>query len=128
MSKLSVILGGLTLPDQVQLIDTSTDNAVDVRGLDGTLWTDFTDGYYTRSWTVAFDTLPIATWNSIMALYRGQFENETYLIFVVAALGINTTVRLTISPAYYQWNGNQVGDGTQSNYPTLTLQEAVAIS
>lgn len=123
---LTIVLGGLTLPDQVELIETPTPNAIDVRTLGGDLYTDFINYY--RSWTAAFDALDSDTWNAIMALYKSQYENETYLLLDVAALDLSTTVKLDISPAYYQWNGSQVGDGTSSNYPTLTLTEAFAVS
>lgn len=125
MSKLKIILGGITLPDQTELTETPTPNAVDVRTLGGDLYTDFINYY--RSWTVTFATLDIATWNSILTLYKSQFRGETYLTLEIDALSINTVVKLDIPAASYRWNGTQVGDGSQST-PTLTLQEAVAIS
>lgn len=123
---LTIFLGGFKLPEQVNLIETPTPNAVDVRTLGGNLYTDFINYY--RSWTIAFDQISISNWNAIETLYKNQFEHETYLTFVCAALGINTIVKLDIGPKYYQWSGTQVGDGTQTNYPTLTLTEASAIS
>lgn len=123
---LTVVLGGLTLPDQVELIRAITPNAVDVRTLGGDLYTDFIDYY--AGWTIAFDQLDIDTWNSILALYRSQYETGAYLAFEVTALSINTVVKLDIAPEYFQWSGQKLGDGTQQNYPTLTLQEAYAVS
>lgn len=126
MSQLTIILGGITLPEQIELLETPTPNAVDVRTLNGDLYTDFINYY--RSWIVAFDAMLATEWSQIMALYKSQFENETYLTFECDALGINTVVKLDIGSTYWQWSGTQVGDGTQGNYPTLTLLEQGAIS
>jgi hypothetical protein len=123
---LTIYLGGVLLPDQIWLIESTTPNAADVRTMDGSLYTDFINYY--RSWTIAFDQITGATWNTLMTLYKIQYENETYLTLECDALSINTIVKLDVGDKFVTWSGNMVGDGTQQYYPTLTLQEQSAIS
>lgn len=118
---LTLILGGLNLPVQAQLIETTTPLETDIQTLDGTLYTDFIA--IKRSWSVLFPNgLCGDDFNAIYAVYRSQYPGEMYLSFFCAALSINTIVKCNISDKNIRWNGNQV-DGF-----SLTLKEKNAIS
>lgn len=118
--KLTIILGGLTLPDQTQLIETTKPNEIDVVTLDGSLYTDFTN--VSRLWSATFLPLCRDDYEAVYNLYRSQYSGETYLTLICAALDINTIVKANISDKDYQWNGDQVKDFG------LTLREAYAVS
>lgn len=120
MNDLTIILGGLTLPNQAQLVETTTPNEADVTTLDGSLYTDFIN--IRRSWSVVFPPICSADYKAIYALYFSQYTNETYLRLECDALSILTTVKANISDKNFQWNGDQL-----TNF-SLTLQEAYAIS
>ena len=121
-----IIIGGFTVPDPVWFIETPNDNSVDVRTLDASLYTDFIDYY--RTWSISWDQISGDDWNTLMGLYVSQFQNEAYLTFEVPVLGINTVAKLDMGQKFVTWAGQQVGDGTQQYYPTVTLQEQSPIS
>lgn len=119
--KLTIILGGLTLPDQVQLIETTTPKEADIVTLNNSLYTDFTGGFR-RSWAVAQLPLCRDDFDAIYTVYRSQYINGMYVPLVCDALGINIVVKMNISTQDIKWNGDQV-----DNF-SMTLQEAYAIS
>lgn len=118
--KLIALLGGVQLPDQTQLLETTTPNEADVMTLDGSLYTDFVN--LMRSWTIGFPYLTQAEFDPIYELYKSQYTNETYLAFEVDQLGITTIVKVNISDKDIHFNGQQVYGFS------LTLKEAYAIS
>lgn len=118
--RLTIVLGGLVLPDQAQLIETTLPNEIDTATLDGSLYTDWIS--ISRSWLVALPPLCSDDFNAVYALYRSQYTHETYLTLLCVARGINTIVKTNISDQDIQWNGDRV------NAFTLTLKEAHAIS
>lgn len=118
--KLTIILGGVTLPDQTQLIETTTPNETDIQTFDGTIYTDFRN--VRRSWAASLLPLCRADYEAIYGVYMGQYTNETYVSLVCAARGINTVVKVNISDQDIKWNGDQV------DAFTLTLKEQHAIS
>lgn len=118
--KLTIILGSVTLPDQTQLVETTTPNETDIETLNGSLYTDFVN--YRRSWAVSLLPLCRADFEAIYSVYTNQYVNESYVTFVCAARSINTVVKVNISDQDIKWNGDQV-DGF-----TLTLKEQHAIS
>lgn len=119
-NKLTIIFGGLTLPDQTQLVETTTPKEVDVEVLNGSMYTDFTS--FRRSWSVAFLPLCRDDFDAIYAVYKSQYDTESYVTLVCAALGISTIVKANISDQNLRWNGDQVQDFS------LTLKEQIAIS
>lgn len=118
--KLTIVLGGVTLPDQTQLVETTTPNETDTMTLNGDLYTDFVN--YRRSWAVSLLPLCREDFEVIYAVYTGQYANESYVTFVCEARDISTIVKVNISDQDIKWNGDQV-DGF-----TLTLKEQHAIS
>lgn len=118
--KLTIILGGVTLPDQTELVETTTPNESDVQTLNGSLYTDFVN--FRRSWSVGLLPLCREDFESIYAVYLSQYQLETYIPFVCAARSINTVVKVNISDQDIKWNGDQV------QAFTLTLKEQHAIS
>lgn len=120
MSDLTIVLGGLALPDQAQLVETTTPIEVDIQTLGGTLYTDFTA--YRRSWSALLPPVCRDDFNAIYAIYRAQYTNGTYTTLVCAALGISTIVKVNISDQDLHWNGDQI------QAFSLTLKEQIAIS
>lgn len=120
MNPLTIVLGGLTLPHQASLIETSTPKDADIETLDGTLHTDFTG--FKRSWNVTMLPLCRDDFNALYAIYRSQYSGETYLTFVCEALGIDTVVKASLSDQDIRLNGDRV-QGV-----SLTLREQHAIS
>lgn len=117
---LTVELGGLLLPVQASITETTTENATDTVTLDGTLYTDFIN--IRRSWAIVFIPMSLTTYQAIYNVFFSQYQNADYLEFICSALGIDTFVRVTISDKAYDNNGTLV------NGLTLTLSEQYAIS
>jgi hypothetical protein len=117
---LTIILGGVTLPEQTQLLETTTPIETDVQSLDGSLYTDFIN--IRRSWSVGLVPLCRDDFDAIYTVYKNQYTNETYTTFVCAARSINTVVKVNISDQDIKWNGDRVDSFT------ITLKEQFAIS
>ncbi|RDH76342.1 hypothetical protein DVS77_21550 [Mycolicibacterium moriokaense] len=120
MTKLIIILGGLTLPDQTELQETTDPNEGEVRTLDGSLHTDYVN--LIRSWGISFPQLSRTDYDNIYDVFKDQYENEAYTTFVCDALSINTVVKVKISSRNVTWNGDKAEN------VSLTLEEVNAIS
>jgi hypothetical protein len=71
--------------------------------LDGSLYIDFIN--IRNGWTIKFDIITAAQYNSLKQLYNDQFANEALLTFTDTDLGISKTVFLNMpAERNIKWN------------------------
>lgn len=88
--------------------------------LDGSMYTDFTANR--RSWTVGWQKLKAADYDTIRALYNAQYSSESIPVVEIPEYGIVAPMKLVISERDIRLNG-EIIEGF-----TLTLKEQYAIS
>lgn len=117
---MQIILGGVTLPKFSMFKRTDTPNEADVVTLGGNLYTDFIN--QRREWVISWEKLKSEDHDTIMAIYRRQYQNESYHMLQINAYGLYVPVKMNISAQNIRYNGSII-EGF-----SITLKEQYAIS
>lgn len=117
---MQIILGGVQLPKFKTFKRTDVPNEADVTTLGGNLYTDFIN--QRREWVVGWDLMTSEDHDTVMALYRRQYQTEQYLMLQINAYGIYVPVKMNISTQNIKYNGSLVESFS------ITLKEQYAIS
>jgi hypothetical protein len=78
--------------------------------LTGRLWVDFLN--VRKGWTIEFDILTIAQWNSLKTIFNDQLANEEFLQFNDTDLGISAVLVFLNLPSErnIKWNKSVCND------------------
>lgn len=117
---MQIILGGVQLPKFKTFKRVDTPNEADVMTLGGNLYTDFIN--QRREWQIGWELLTSEDHDTIMAIYRRQYQNESYHMLQINAYGIYVPVKMNISTQNIKYNGSLI-----ENF-SVTLKEQYAIS
>ena len=103
VAKLTDSTGTTQLPMLEQGFNEVTiENATDVQTLDANIYTDFINNK--RQWTIVYDHLDKATYDTIKGYYDRQFTEFKYPTLTIDFYGISVDTRMWLNPKNI-WNG-----------------------
>ena len=115
-----VYLGGIALPLYAEIIDTTEPNLAKNISLDGTLNIDYVNNR--RSWTIKWNYITSAEYDTIRNLYDNQFLANRMPDFYIPSANFAVPVFINIKDKNIKWNGQMV-----ENFQ-ITLEEGYGVS
>ena len=115
-----VYLGGIALPLYAEIIDTTEPNLAKNISLDGTLNIDYVNNR--RSWTIKWNYITSAEYDTIRNLYDNQFLANRMPDFYIPSANFAVPVFINIKDKNIKWNGRMV-----ENFQ-ITLEEGYGVS
>jgi hypothetical protein len=113
-------LNGLLMPKELTLKLKTVRNDVDVKTLEGRLYTDFRDG--SEEWEIGFGNIRREVWQNLKNIYNSQYLSKEYPLFVYPKYFVSYRVKIEISDEPYFLNGVLV------NSPSVTLKRQDPVS